>query len=66
VATIALGAQSFELTFATNDLVFGVPVFSQPGALPARALQQGIAAVREVDVDAPRAEAGARQERVQS
>jgi hypothetical protein len=44
VATIALGAQSFERTYATNDLVFGVPVFSQPGALPAQALQQGIAA----------------------
>ena len=44
----------------------GVLVFSQPGALPAPALEQVIAAVREVDVDALRAEAGARQERVQS
>jgi thioredoxin 1 len=44
----------------------GVLVFSQPGALPAPALEQVIAAVREVDVDALRADAGARQERVQS
>ena len=36
-------------------------VFSQPGALPAAALEQVIAAVREVDVEALRAEA-ARQE----
>jgi len=44
----------------------GVLVFSQPGALPAPALEQVIAAVREVDVDALRADASARQERVQS
>ena len=44
----------------------GVLVFSQPGALPAPALEQVIAAVREVDVHALRADAGARQERVQS
>ena len=44
----------------------GVLVFSQPGALPAPALEQVIAAVREVDVDALRAEAAARQERVES
>ena len=44
----------------------GVLVFSQPGALPAPALEQVIAAVRQVDVDALRAEAGDRQERVQS
>jgi hypothetical protein len=61
MATIALGAQSFERTVTTNGIVF-----SQPGALPAPALEQVIAAVREVDVDALRADAGARQERVQS
>jgi thioredoxin 1 len=124
MATIALGAQSFERTVTTNGIVFvdfwaawcgpcrqfaptyeraseahpdivfgkvdteaeralaaaanitsiptlmafknGVFVFSQPGALPAPALEQVIAAVREVDVDALRADAGARQERVQS
>ena len=37
----------------------GVLVFSQPGALPAAALEQVIAAVRELDVDALRAEAEA-------
>ena len=39
----------------------GVLVFSQPGALPAPALEQVIAAVRELDVDALRVEAAARQ-----
>ena len=45
----------------------GILVFSQPGALPARALEQVIAAVRELDMDqvreqvaAQRATAGAR------
>ncbi len=38
----------------------GALVFSQPGALPAAALEQVIAAVREVDVDALRAEAAQR------
>ena len=48
----------------------GVLVFSQPGALPAAALEQVIAAVRDLDVDALRAEAASRpaggQERVDS
>lgn len=35
----------------------GTLVFSQPGALPAPALDQVIAAVRDFDVDAARAEA---------
>jgi thioredoxin len=119
MATIALGAENFERTVTTNDIVFvdfwaawcgpcrqfaptyekasvahpdivfgkvdteaeqalaaaaqitSIPtlmafkgstlVFSQPGALPAAALEQVIAAVREVDVEALRAEA-ARQE----
>ena len=39
----------------------GVLVFSQPGALPAPALEQVIAAVRELDVDVLRAEAAARR-----
>ena len=39
----------------------GVLVFSQPGALPAPALEQVIVAVRELDAEAFRAEAAARQ-----
>jgi thioredoxin 1 len=39
----------------------GALVFSQPGALPATALEQVIAAVRAVDVDALRAEAAAQK-----
>jgi thioredoxin 1 len=34
----------------------GILVFSQPGALPARALAKLITAVRELDMDALRAE----------
>jgi thioredoxin 1 len=42
----------------------GILVFSQPGALPAAALEQVIAAVRDLDMDDVRAEL-ARQEREQ-
>ena len=42
----------------------GALVFSQPGALPARALEEVVAAVRAVDVDALRAEA-ASQDKVE-
>lgn len=38
----------------------GSLVFSQPGALPAAALEQVIAAVRDLDVDAARAEVAQR------
>jgi thioredoxin 1 len=34
----------------------GILVFSQPGALPAAALEQVIAAIRNLDMDAVRAE----------
>jgi thioredoxin 1 len=42
----------------------GILVFSQPGALPATALEQVIAAVRDLDMDDVRAQL-ARQERAQ-
>ncbi len=41
----------------------GSLVFSQPGALPASALDQVIAAVRSLDVDQARADAATAQER---
>ncbi len=41
----------------------GTLVFSQPGALPATALEQVIAAVRELDVEAALAEQQADQQR---
>ena len=37
----------------------GILVFSQPGALPAKALEQVIAAVRELDMDEVRAKVAA-------
>jgi thioredoxin len=40
----------------------GTLVFSQPGALPAQALDQVIAAVRELDLDKARAEAASRRD----
>ena len=39
----------------------GVLVFTQPGALPAAALEQVISAVRELDVDALRAATASRR-----
>ena len=39
----------------------GTLVFSQPGALPASALEQVIAAVRELDLTQPRSNAPAAQ-----
>ena len=52
-------AAAAEITSIPTLMAFkgGVLVFSQPGALPAAALEQVIAAVRAVDVDALRAEA---------
>lgn len=41
----------------------GTLVYSQPGALPAAALDQVIAAVRELDIERERAAAAGRQER---
>ena len=42
----------------------GVLVFSQPGALPAASLEELIAAVRKLDVEAALAEARAEQEKM--
>ena len=42
----------------------GVLVFSQPGALPAAALEELVQAVRKLDVEAAMAEAQAEQERM--
>ncbi|HZC52699.1 MAG TPA: thioredoxin [Mycobacterium sp.] len=39
----------------------GILVFSQPGALPARALEQVIAAVRELDMDQVREQVAAQR-----
>ena len=44
----AAGIMSIPTLMAFRD---GVLVFSQPGALPAQALEQVIAAVRELDMD---------------
>jgi thioredoxin-like negative regulator of GroEL len=80
MATIDLGAENFESTLSSSDIVFGkvdteaeqslaaaaqitsIPmlmafkggtlVFSQPGALPAAALEQLITAVRDLDIEA--------------
>jgi thioredoxin 1 len=53
-AALAAAAQitSIPTLMAFKD---GTPVFAQPGALPAQALEQLIAAVRELDVDQARA-----------
>ena len=54
----AVAAWLFAFTFL---MVFreGILVFSQPGALPAKALEQVITAVRELDMDEVRAKVAA-------
>ncbi len=52
----AAGIRSIPTLMAFRD---GILVFSQPGALPAPALDQVIAAVRELDMDDVRAKIGA-------
>src|SRR5664279_2362358 len=44
----AAGVRSIPTLMAFRD---GILVFSQPGALPAKALEQVVAAVRELDMD---------------
>jgi thioredoxin 1 len=48
----AAGIRSIPTLMAFRD---GILVFSQPGALPAKSLEQVIAAVRELDMDDVRA-----------
>jgi len=52
----AAGIRSIPTLMAFRD---GILVFSQPGALPARALEQVITAVRELDMDEVRARVAA-------
>ena len=52
----ALGISSIPTLMALRD---GILVFSQPGALPAKALEQVITAVRELDMDEVRAKVAA-------
>ncbi len=56
----AAGIRSIPTLMAFRD---GVLVFSQPGALPAEALEELITAVRGLDMDAVKAELAARQQR---
>jgi thioredoxin 1 len=55
----AAGIQAIPTLMAFRD---GVLVFSQPGALPAAALDELIGKVRELDMDAVRAEIAAHSE----
>ncbi|KAE8764957.1 thioredoxin [Georgenia thermotolerans] len=57
-----LSAQA-GITSIPTLMVFrdGIGVFSQPGALPAAAVEQVIAAVRELDMDDVRAQLAAQQ-----
>ena len=48
------GVSSIPTLMAFRD---GMPVFYQPGALPAPALEQSTSAVRELHATGPRAEA---------
>jgi thioredoxin 1 len=52
----ALGISSIPTLMAFRD---GILLFSQPGALPAPALEQVITAVKDADMDAIRAEIAA-------
>ena len=52
----AAGIRSIPTLMAFRD---GILVFSQPGALPAKALEQVITAVRELDMDEVRAKVAA-------
>ena len=54
----AAGITSIPTLMAFRD---GIHVFSQPGALPAAALEQVISAVRELDMDEVRAKVAASQ-----
>jgi thioredoxin len=58
-------AAAAQITSIPTLMAFkgGTLVFSQPGALPATALEQVIAAVRDVDVEAAVAEQQADQQR---
>lgn len=51
----AAGIRSIPTLMAFRD---GILVFSQPGALPAEALEQVIAAVRDLDMDEVRRQLG--------
>ena len=52
----AAGIRSIPTLMAFRD---GILVFSQPGALPAKALEQVVAAARELDMDEVRAKVSA-------
>jgi thioredoxin 1 len=54
----AAGISSIPTLMAFRD---GVLVFSQPGALPAAALEQVLTAVRELDMDEVRSQLASRQ-----
>jgi thioredoxin 1 len=54
----AAGISSIPTLMAFRD---GILVFSQPGALPAAALEQVITAVRELDMDEVRSQLASRQ-----
>ena len=54
----AAGISSIPTLMAFRD---GVLVFSQPGALPAAALEQVLTAVRELDMDVVRSQLASRQ-----
>jgi thioredoxin 1 len=55
----AAGIRSIPTLMAFRD---GVLVFSQPGALPAEALEDLIGAVQDLDMDAVRADLATRQQ----